>query len=161
GGARRDAGSVLPGRGGGEQGGGGFAVASIGPLGLGRRRAVITIPWEAAVYPPLVTVRLRASVARAQRRHEQGITPLRWLGEGRLFESLREWGPGDDLRHIDWKATAHRGKVITRQYEAERRQHVLLVLDLGRLMTAEAAGVSRLDHVVQAALELAYTAVQH
>jgi len=78
-----------------------------------------------------------------------------------LFESLREWGPGDDLRHIDWKATAHRGKVITRQYEAERRQHVLLVLDLGRLMTAEAAGVSRLDYVVQAALELAYTAVQH
>src|SRR5439155_727189 len=55
----------------------------------------------------------------------------------------------------------HRGKVITRQYEAERRQHVLLVLDLGRLMTAEAAGVSRLDYVVQAALELAYTAVQH
>jgi len=70
-------------------------------------------------------------------------------------------GAGRRLRHIDWKATARRGKIITRQYEAERRQHVLLVLDLGRLMTAEAAGVSRLDYVVQAALELAYTAVQH
>src|SRR5437773_7708357 len=157
----REAVSVHPVRRGREQAGSGFAADSIGPLGLGRRRGVITIPWDAAVYPPLVTVRLRASVARAQRRHEQGITPLRRLGEGRLFESLREWGPGDDLRHIDWKATARRGKVITRQYEAERRQHVLLVLDLGRLMTAEAAGVSRLDHVVRAALELAYTAVQH
>ena len=157
----REAVSVHPVRRGREQAGSGFAVDSIGPLGLGRRRGVITIPWDAAVYPPLVTVRLRASVARAQRRHEQGITPLRWLGEGRLFESLREWGPGDDLRHIDWKATARRGKVITRQYEAERRQHVLLVLDLGRLMTAEAAGVSRLDYVVRAALELSYTAVQH
>jgi uncharacterized protein (DUF58 family) len=157
----RDAVSVHPVRRGREQAESGFAVDSIGPLGLGRRRAAIALPWDAAVYPPLVTVRLRASVARAQRRHEQGIAPLRRLGEGRLFESLREWGPGDDLRHIDWKATARRGKVITRQYEAERRQHVLLVLDLGRLMTAEAAGVSRLDYVVQAALELAYTAVQH
>src|SRR5258706_3491804 len=157
----RDAVSVHPVRRGREQAESGFAVDSIGPLGLGRRRAAIALPWDAAVYPPLVTVRLRASVARAQRRHEQGIAPLRRLGEGRLFESVREWGPGDDLRHIDWKATARRGKIITRQYEAERRQHVLLVLDLGRLMTAEAAGVSRLDYVVQAALELAYTAVQH
>ncbi|HEX4600766.1 MAG TPA: DUF58 domain-containing protein [Gemmatimonadales bacterium] len=140
---------------------GAFVVDSIGPLGLGRRRATVPLPWDAAVYPPLVSVRLRASVAQAQRRREQGITPLRQLGEGRLFESLREWVPGDDLRHIDWKATAKRGKVITRQYEAERRQHVLLVLDTGRLLTADIAGVSRLDYVVQAALELAYAAAQH
>jgi len=141
--------------------GGAFVVDSIGPLGLGLRRGVVALPWEAAVYPPLVSVRLRASVAQARRRREQGITPLRRLGEGRLFESLREWVPGDDLRHIDWKATAKRGKVITRQYEAERRQHVLLVLDTGRLLTADIAGVSRLDYVVQAALELAYAAAQH
>src|SRR5439155_20899241 len=62
---------------------------------------------------------------------------------------------------IDWKATGRRGKVIPRQYEAERRQQVLLVLDTGRLLTAEIAGVSRLEYVVRAALELAYTAVQH
>ena len=140
---------------------GGFVVDSVGPLGLGLRRERFALPWEAAVYPPLVTVRLQASVARAQRRREQGLTPLRRLGEGRLFESLRDWVPGDDLRHIDWKATGRRGKVITRQFEAERRQHVLLVLDLGRLLTAEIAGVARLEYVVRAALELAYTAVQH
>ncbi len=140
---------------------GSFVVDSVGPLGLGLRRGAMALPWDAAVYPPLVSVRLRASVAQAQRRREQGITPLRQLGEGRLFESLREWVPGDDLRHIDWKATAKRGKVITRQYEAERRQHVLLVLDTGRLLTADIAGVSRLDYVVQAALELAYAAAQH
>src|SRR5205823_2542419 len=128
----------------------------------GARQPSAARPWEVAVYPPLVTVRLQASLARAQRRWEQGITPLRRLGEGRLFESLRDWVPGDDLRHIDWKATGRRGKVITRQFEAERRQHVLLVLDLGRLLTAEiAGGVSRLEYVVRAALELAYAAVQH
>ncbi|OLB67619.1 MAG: hypothetical protein AUI09_02835 [Gemmatimonadetes bacterium 13_2_20CM_2_66_5] len=119
---------VIPRRRGRETGGaGGFVLDSIGPLGLGRHRVHVPLPWD----------------------------------EGRLFESLREWVPGDDLRHIDWKATARRAKVITRQYEAERRQQVLLVLDTGRLMTAEVGGVARLDFAVQAALELAYAAAQH
>ncbi|MDP3911738.1 MAG: DUF58 domain-containing protein [Gemmatimonadales bacterium] len=158
----REAVAVLPLRRGREAGVGGFVLDSIGPLGLGKRRRRVALPWEVVVYPPLVSVRLRASVAQALRRRDAGMKPIRQLGEGRLFESLREWGPGDDLRHIDWKATAKRGKVITRQYEAERRQQVLLVLDTGRLMTADiAAGVPRLDFAVQAALELAYAAAQH
>ncbi len=152
--------AVVPERRGRERAGG-FVVDSIGPLGLGVRRVRVDLPWDASVYPPLVAVRLRASLAQAMRRREQGARPLRQLGEGRLFESLREWVPGDDLRHIDWKATARRRKVIARQYEVERRQQVMLVLDLGRLMTEEAAGVARLDSVVQAALELAYAAAQH
>ena len=139
----------------------GFILDSIGPLGLGRHRMRVPLPWDVVVYPPLVSVRLRASVAEALRRRDVGMKPIRRLGEGRLFESLREWVPGDDLRHIDWKATARRAKVITRQYEAERRQQVLLVLDTGRLMTADVGGVARLDFAVQAALELAYAAAQH
>ena len=154
---------VVPLRRGRETGGaGGFVVDSSGPLGLGRHRARLLLPWDVVVYPPLVSVRLRASVAEALRRRDVGSKQIRRLGEGRLFESLREWVPGDDLRHIDWKATARRAKVITRQYEAERRQQVLLVLDTGRLMTADvASGVARLDFAVQAALELAYAAAQH
>jgi len=161
GGDQRETLSVVPLRRGREESGG-FVVDSFGPLGLGRRRARVEVPWEVIVYPPLVSIRLRASVAQAQRRRDAGMKAIRELGEGRLFESLREWVPGDDIRHIDWKATARRRKVITRQFEAERRQQVLHVLDLGRLMTAEiAGGVSRLDFVVQAALELAYAAAQH
>jgi len=160
-GTMRETLSVVPLRRGRETSGG-FVVDSIGPLGLGRRRNRVDLPWEVIVYPPLVSVRLRASVAQARRRRDAGMKAIRELGEGRLFESLREWVPGDDIRHVDWKATARRRKVITRQYEAERRQHVLLVLDLGRLMTADiAGGVARLDFVVQAALELAYAAAQH
>jgi uncharacterized protein (DUF58 family) len=125
------------------------------------RRGWIDVPWSVVVYPPMVSMRLRASVAQSLRRRELGRRPERQLGEGRLFESLREWVPGDDPRHIDWKATARRHKVMSRQYEAERRQHVLLVMDTGRLLTAEIGGVARLDYAVQAALELAYAAVQH
>jgi uncharacterized protein (DUF58 family) len=146
---------------GGGEGGGAFVIDSRGPLGLGVRRGWLAVPWDVVVYPPLVSARLRASVAEARRRREPGATPVRRLGEGRLFESLREWVPGDDVRDIDWKATGRRGKVIARQYEAERRQQVLLVLDTGRLLSGEIAGVARLDYVVQAALELAYAAVQH
>jgi uncharacterized protein (DUF58 family) len=142
-------------------GGGAFVIDSRGPLGLGVRRGWLAMPWDVVVYPPLVSARLRASVAEARRRREPGATPVRRLGEGRLFESLREWVSGDDVRNIDWKATARRGKVIARQYEAERRQQVLLVLDTGRLLSGEIGGVARLDYVVQAALELAYAAVQH
>ncbi|PYO74367.1 MAG: hypothetical protein DMD67_13655, partial [Gemmatimonadetes bacterium] len=133
-GEARETVAVMPVRRGREQAGE-FVVDVFGPLGLGRRRGRLPVSWDAAVYPPLVSVRLRASVAQARRRREPGITPLRQIGEGR--------------------------KVITRQYEAERRQQVLLVLDTGRLLTADIAGVSRLDYVVQAALELAYAAVQH
>jgi len=140
---------------------GGFYVDSSGPLGLGLVRRKVPLPWSATVFPPLVSLRLRASVAQALRKRDAGMKPIRRLGEGRFFESLREWVPGDDLRHIDWKATARRRKVITRQYEEERRQQLLLVLDTGRLMTADVAGVARLDYAVQAALELAYAAVQY
>jgi uncharacterized protein (DUF58 family) len=145
----------------GKETAGALFLDSMGPLGLGVRRSSIPLPWAVSVYPPLVSMRLRASVAQAQRRRELGRQPVRRLGEGRMFESLREWVPGDDLRHIDWKATARRRKVITRQYEAERRQQVMLVLDAGRLLTAEVAGgVARMDYAVQAALELAYAAAQ-
>ena len=144
---------------------GGFVVDSVGPLRLGFRRASLPLPWTVTVLPTLASTRLRASVAQALRRRELGRRSVRRLGEGRLFESLREWVPGDDPRHVDWKATARRGKVITRQFEAERRQQVLLVLDAGRLLTAEVGGggsrTGRMEYVVQAALALAYAAVEH
>jgi uncharacterized protein (DUF58 family) len=140
---------------------GAFAVESVGPLGLGARRGQLALPWDVRVYPALTSLRRRAAVAQALRRRELGRQPLRRLGEGRLFESLRDFVPGDDPRHIDWKASARRGKIITRQFEAERRQQVLLAIDAGRLLTADVGGTARMDYVVQAALELAYAAAQH
>jgi uncharacterized protein (DUF58 family) len=119
------------------------------------------MPWTVTVYPNLPVSRLKASIAEAAHRPEAGLRHMRRLGEGRQFESLREWVSGDDPRHIDWKATARRRKVIARQYEAERRQHVMLVLDAGRLLTADVAGEPRMEHVVRAALWLAFAAYHH
>jgi uncharacterized protein (DUF58 family) len=145
----------------GRESGGWLAVRSGGPLGMASRQGRIEHPWTVTVYPSLPASRLKASVAEAVRRRESGLATLRRPGEGRQFESLREWVPGDDTRHIDWKATARRRKVIARQYEEERRQQVLLVLDAGRLLTADLGGEARMEHVVRAALWLAFAANYH
>jgi uncharacterized protein (DUF58 family) len=132
-----------------------------GPWGLVWRQARRELPWPAVVYPNLVGASLRSLPTQAQRRREAGFRSVRRLGEGRMFESLKEWVPGEDTRTIDWKATARRGKVMARQYEDERRQQVLLVVDAGRMLTAEVEGRPRLEAVVEAALHLAHSAVEH
>jgi uncharacterized protein (DUF58 family) len=75
-------------------------------------------------------------------------------GEGREFESLREYVPGDELRHISWAATARRGRLTTRQYQIERDQTILVALDAGRLMTARVEGETKFDAGIHAALAL-------
>lgn len=140
--------------------GGRIAVRVGGPLGLAWSQGRIDRPWTATVFPSLSAAALHALPAQARRR-EAGLRNVRRLGEGRVFETLRDWVPGDDTRTIDWKATARRGKTMARQYEDERRQQVLIVIDAGRMLTAEIGGHPRLESVIDAALQLAWTAVEH
>jgi uncharacterized protein (DUF58 family) len=106
------------------------------------------------VYPNMRRAReaeLRALGARsfvAARRKSQ------WRGEGRDFESMRDYVRGDEMRHISWTATARRGKLVTRQYQMERDQTILIALDAGRLMTARIENETKLDSAVHAALAL-------
>ncbi len=141
--------------------GGELSIRVLGPLGLAWRQGRVSLPWTATVYPALLAPSLRPLPLATARRREAGLRHVRRPGEGRLFEGLREWVPGDDTRIIDWKATARRGKPIARQYEDERRQQVLLLIDAGRLLTAEVNGVARLEAVITAALQLACAAVEH
>jgi uncharacterized protein (DUF58 family) len=160
GGRTREQLSVMPAHRG--KGSGGTIYARIlGRWGLTWRQSRRELPWVATVYPSLIGASVHALPTQATRRREAGFRNIRRLGEGRVFETLREWVPGDDTRTIDWKATAKRGKVMARQYEDERRQQVLLVIDAGRLMTAESEGVSRLESVINAALQLAHSVVEH
>jgi uncharacterized protein (DUF58 family) len=123
-------------------------------LGLAWREASIEQPSSIKVYPNVRRAReaeLKALGARslvaAQRR-------AAWRGEGRDFESLREYVAGDELRHVSWSATARRGRLTTRQYQIERDQTVLVALDAGRLMTARVEGESKFDTAIHAALAL-------
>ena len=141
--------------------GGTLYLRALGPLGLIWRQGKRALPWAVTVYPSLRSAALKALPGQAQRRREAGFRALRRIGEGRSFESLKEWVPGEETRSIDWKATARRGKLMARQYEDERRQQVMLVLDAGRLLTAEIDGRARLEAAIDAALELAHSAVAH
>jgi uncharacterized protein (DUF58 family) len=141
--------------------GGTLAVRALGPLGLAWRQESILLPWTATVYPTVPDAALPPLPLQVSRRRDAGLRAIRRPGEGRLFEGLREWVPGDEPRTIDWKATARRGKPIARQYEDERRQQVLIVIDAGRLLTAESDGVARLEFVITAAVQLARAAIEH
>ncbi len=145
----------------GKGGEGVLHLRALSPWGMAWRSFRISLPWQVTVFPTLVGSSLRAFPTQSQRRREAGLRAARRLGEGRAFESLREWVPGDDTRTIDWKATARRGKPMARQYEDERRQQVIIVIDAGRMLTAEHEGRARLEFVVEAALQLTHAAVDH
>jgi uncharacterized protein (DUF58 family) len=145
----------------GKRTGGALHLRIRGPWQLAWRQGRRDLPWDVVVYPSLRGVALRALPTQTQRRREAGFRNTRRIGAGRLFESLKEWVPGDEMRTIDWKATARRGKLMGRQYEDERRQDVMMVIDAGRLLTAEIDGRARLEAAIDAALQLAHAAIQH
>lgn len=130
----------------------------VGRLGLVNRQHRIAAAQAIKVYPNLAETAKFNLMAKRGRLQQVGIRAARLMGAGREFESLREYQPDDEYRRIDWKATARRGKLISRQYEVERSQNVLLVLDVGRTMMAEIDGIAKMDYAVNAALLLAYVA---
>src|SRR5262249_41624696 len=84
-----------------------------------------------------------------------GVRAVRRRGDGRNFAGLRDYTPDDDPRHIDWKASARRGKLITREYSLEQGQQILIVVDAGRLMTQMAGAQPRFEYALSSALVLA------
>ncbi len=129
-----------------------------GRLRLVNRQQRLSRSVPVKVYPNMLETAKFTLMAKRGRLQQVGIRAARLIGAGREFESLREYQPDDDYRRIDWKATARRGKLISRQYEVERSQNVVLVLDVGRTMLAEIDGIAKTDYAVNAALLLAYVA---
>ena len=137
-----------------------LTVKLDGPLGLCTRRQTIDLRQSVKVFPDLsVLSRDALDLARAEDQVSRRVIRVR--AEGREFESLREYRPGDDRRSIDWKATARRGKPFVRQHQPEKNQQVILLLDCGRHMAGESNGRRKLDHAVDAALRLAKVALDH
>lgn len=135
-------------------------VRQHGALGLTARQRAVSAALNVKVYPNLfkdATLELSALKGRLQMA---GVRAMRIQGAGREFESLRDYQPDDELRRIDWKATARRGKLTSRQYETERSQNLFLLFDVGRTMVADMDGVPKLDYALNAGLLLAYVALQ-
>src|SRR4029077_14685250 len=134
---------------------GSIFVAARSPLGLLVRRWVVRCEAEARVFPDLSAVERYGALARRDRLVEAGFRKMRLRGVGGEFDSLREHVPDDPFRSIDWKATARRGKLMVAQFDVERSQNIVLVLDAGRLMTPRLGARRKFDYAVTGALSVA------
>jgi len=131
-------------------------LRAAGPWGLWTRQWRIALSREVRVYPDL---RARAGTGSAATA-TPGSAVRGGIEEGREFDSLRAYLPGDDVRAVDWKATARRGAPVVRQLRPERDQTLWLLLDCGRQLAARLAdGRTKLDAAVDAALALVRAAV--
>jgi uncharacterized protein (DUF58 family) len=126
--------------------------------GWWRRQVRLLDPGEVAVFPNVVAIkRIQLSLRRGLRAMA-GLRRARPPGASTAFAGLRDYVRGDDVRRVSWTATARRDRPVVVEVEAERGQQVMIAIDCGRLMTAPAGSLQKLDHAINAALMLAWVA---
>jgi uncharacterized protein (DUF58 family) len=129
-------------------------VRCTGPLGLGARQASRHVEGRVRVLPPFHS-RKHLPSRLARLRELDGRAAVRVRGQGTEFDSLREYVSGDDVRSIDWRASARSRDVVVRTWQPERNRRVLIVLDTSRMSAGRVDDVPRLDSAMDAALLLA------
>ncbi|GAA4091247.1 DUF58 domain-containing protein [Actinomadura miaoliensis] len=128
-------------------------IRSSGPLGLAARQLSRRAPWTVRVLPAFPSRRhLPGKLAKLRELTGQHVALIR--GQGTEFDSLREYVDGDDVRSIDWRATARRRDVVVRTWRPERDRRIYLVLDTGRTSAGRVGDIPRLDCSMDAALLL-------
>src|SRR5450830_172465 len=129
-------------------------IRTRGPMGLAGRQASLAVPGRLRVLPEFASRRhLPSRLARL--RELDGRAAVQVRGAGTEFDSLREYVVGDDVRSIDWRATARRSEVVVRTWRPERDRRVFMVLDTSRTSAARVGDAPRLDASIEAALLLA------
>jgi uncharacterized protein (DUF58 family) len=117
-------------------------------------------PEAVTIYPNYAPVMKYALLATDNRLSQMGVRRKRRRGEGLEFHQLREYRDGDAIRQIDWKASARTRKLISREYQDERDQQVLFVIDCGRRMRSADGELSHFDHALNALLLLTHVATR-
>lgn len=138
----------------GEHSLGRVALTTETRLGLLAARDVFAPADRLLVVPSIAQVRRFRLLAIQHRLESAGVRVLRRRGDGQAFAGLRDYVPGDDPRHMDWKATGRRNKHIVREYSVEQSQNVFALIEAGRSMTQLAGDFSRFEHALSAALVL-------
>lgn len=133
-------------------------VRRTGPLGLSAWTHTVGETAEVLVYPDLPAARRLASAVRTGKFRDEGLRRRGPLGLGTEFESVRDYSPDDDVRQVNWRATARLGRPMSNQYRIERDRDVVCVIDCGRLMAAPFADRTRLDAALDAAVAVAAVA---
>ncbi|GAB2887100.1 DUF58 domain-containing protein [Nocardioides pacificus] len=132
----------------------GVTVRAFGPLGLAARQRTLGVAGTVRALPPFES-RKHLPSRLARLRELDGRSAVRVRGQGTEFDSLREYVRGDDVRAIDWRASARNRNVVVRTWQPERDRRVVLVLDTSRTSAGRVEDVPRLDSAMDAALLLA------
>ncbi|MCD9088653.1 DUF58 domain-containing protein [Stenotrophomonas sp. SY1] len=130
------------------------------PLRLWRQRRTAGTPQTVRVYPNFAPLTRMALLSAEMASRLVGAHLKRRRGEGTDFHQMREYRVGDSLRQIDWKATARARKLISREYQDEKNQQLVMMIDTGRRMMANEGGLSHFDHVLNASLVVSYLALR-
>jgi uncharacterized protein (DUF58 family) len=130
------------------------------PLGLWAAKRMSGEGQAVRVYPNFRALAKYTLLATDNRLSQIGVLQVRRRGEGTEFHQLREYRQGDPQRAIDWKATARTARLISREYEEEKDQRLLLVIDCGRRMASKDDELSHFDHTLNAALLLSHVALR-
>ncbi len=137
----------------GERRGAAVTIRLEGPLHLAGRQKSLTVPTTLRVLPEFASRKhLPARLARL--REMDGLSPILMRGAGSEFDSLREYVVGDDVRTIDWRASARRADVVVRTFRPERDRRVVIVVDTARLSATRVGDAPRLEASIEAALLL-------
>ena len=132
----------------------GVTVRSLGPLGIAGRQETLQVPGVLRSLPPFES-RKHLPSRLARLRDLDGRAAIRVRGQGTEFDSLREYVRGDDVRSIDWRASARNRNVVVRTWQPERDRRIVIVLDTSRTSAGRVDDVPRLDSAMDAALLLA------
>jgi uncharacterized protein (DUF58 family) len=134
------------------------ALRTPGPLGFGAWQHRAAGEQELTVYPDLPSARRLALAVREGRFRDPGVRTRGPVGLGTEFERVRDYQPDDDIRQVNWRATARLGRPMSNQHRVEQDQEVVIVVDVGRLMAAPLDDRTRLDAALDAATALALVA---
>ena len=130
------------------------------PLGFWQRSMTLGQDEEVRVYPNFAAVAKFALLATDHRLSRLGVRLMRRRGEGMEFHQLREYRESDSLRQIDWKATTRQRKLISREYQEERDQRLMFMLDCSRRMRAKDGALSHFDQALNSLMLLSYVALK-
>ncbi|MEM9362273.1 MAG: DUF58 domain-containing protein [Bacteroidota bacterium] len=139
---------------------GSLNVFSASPIGFLARRYRYDTMAEVPVYPSFLQLRKYDLIAFTNRLHEYGLKKIRRIGHTMEFEQIKEYVQGDDIRNINWKATAKKNQLMVNQYQDEKSQPIYSVIDKGRVMKMPFEGLSLLDYAINATLVISNIALK-
>jgi uncharacterized protein (DUF58 family) len=143
----------------GEYAFGALNIYACSPIGLVMRRYRFDMGKTVPVFPSFLQMRRYQLMAISNRLSEIGVKKIRRVGHSMEFEQIRDYVPGDDIRTINWKATARRDQMMVNSFTEEKSQQVYCVIDKGRVMKMPFDGLSLLDHSINASVVLSNVAL--